>query len=283
MKFLFKTNAATYYLSILFAVPVARSITEIYLKNFDLIIPVYPLAFFISFSFLFAVRFLNWIKVDFTSTKIRFKYSIYITSMSFVASLLLLLALNPSLNFKGSVLLIYTLFILLFFVLLDIAIRFLFFRQKTNEAPLNIKVQASYVAILTFFILLISFAVLVNSNKSKTSIQNSKLLIKEIFSCKTNSHRIQVIEHKPGFFTYLSWNLSNDSSAPDLKLVSNEVVSEGSQLCKVYYYNFRNGDYLYKVGGEGGCGDDNPDNYEPWVYVFKNSMEVSSKICRLIK
>lgn len=283
MKFLFKINAATYYLSILFAVPTARSITEIYLNNFELIIPVYPLAFFVSFSFLLAVRFLNWMRVDFTSARIRFKYSIYITSMTFVLSVILLLASNPSLNFKGSVLLFYTLFILLIFVLLDIAIRLLFFRQKINEAPLKIKVQTSCVAILIFLVLLFSFVVILNFNKSKTSLQNSRSVKKEIFSCKTNSHRIQLIEHKPGSFTYMSWSLSNGSSVPDLKLVTNEVESEGSQLCKVYYYNFRNGDYLYKVGGDGGCGDDNPDNYEPWIYVFKKSMKISSKICRLIK
>lgn len=74
------------------------------------------------------------------------------------------------------------------------------------------------------------------------------------FLCQTKAHRIIINTMTDGTLRYRSWNKPRPlTDEPDLELVKGEGSFEGTQVCAIPIYTFKNGKTVYKVYGGTGC------------------------------
>jgi hypothetical protein len=74
------------------------------------------------------------------------------------------------------------------------------------------------------------------------------------FVCQTQTHRI-IVETLPGeTLRYRSWNKPQFvTGSPDLEITRGEGTFEGTNVCAVPVYTFKNGTTVYRVDGGLGC------------------------------
>jgi hypothetical protein len=74
------------------------------------------------------------------------------------------------------------------------------------------------------------------------------------FVCRTHTHRIAVDILASGTLRYRSWNKPRSVvGPPDLEILKGDVTFEGTNVCAVPIYTFRNSNAEYKVEGGLGC------------------------------
>lgn len=80
------------------------------------------------------------------------------------------------------------------------------------------------------------------------------------YVCQTPTHRIVVETLTSGILRYRSWNKPRFvAGPPDLEILGGEGTVEGTDLCAVSVYTFKNGAAVYRVDGALGCfGDSEP-------------------------
>lgn len=115
-----------------------------------------------------------------------------------------------------------------------------------------------------------------NSSNESSRSGNPKIVL----SCKTKSYHIKISDTGNSRYLFQAWSIRGRSVAPSLKLVSSDRKYEGSGVCTTVYYKFRNGAYLYSIGGEGGCGGDSQEDFMPWLQIKKEDKIILEEICR---
>lgn len=80
------------------------------------------------------------------------------------------------------------------------------------------------------------------------------------YVCQTQSHRIVIDTVQGGDLRYRAWRKPRPiTEAPDISLSSGKQRFEGTNVCAVPIYSFKNGDITYDVGADLGCfSDENP-------------------------
>jgi hypothetical protein len=75
------------------------------------------------------------------------------------------------------------------------------------------------------------------------------------FVCQTQAHRIVVDTRVSGELRYRAWNKPRlVTDAPDLEIAKGDGTFEGTNVCTVPVYTFKNGSAVYRVEGGLGCG-----------------------------
>jgi hypothetical protein len=78
------------------------------------------------------------------------------------------------------------------------------------------------------------------------------------YICQTPTHRIVVDTVPGGVLRYRAWNRPRPvTEAPDLEIAKGEGTFEGTNVCAVPVYTFKNATAAYRVEGALGCGGDN--------------------------
>ena len=90
--------------------------------------------------------------------------------------------------------------------------------------------------------------------------KNQQNIPKINYVCQTQTHRIVVETLADGTLRYRSWNKPRSvTEAPDLEIAKGDSTFEGTQVCAVPIYTFKNGSNVYRVEGGLGCfGDAEP-------------------------
>ncbi|MGD0801804.1 MAG: hypothetical protein ABR906_10855 [Terracidiphilus sp.] len=80
------------------------------------------------------------------------------------------------------------------------------------------------------------------------------------FICQTQTHRIVIDTVAGGKLRYRAWNKPRSiTEAPDLEIANGDGTVEGTNVCAVPIYTFKNVSAVYKVEGGLGCwGDSEP-------------------------
>jgi hypothetical protein len=77
------------------------------------------------------------------------------------------------------------------------------------------------------------------------------------YVCQTQTHRIVIDSAVGGALRYRSWNRPRPvTEAPDLEIAKGVSSFEGTDLCTVPIYTFRNGTATYTIDGGLGCAGD---------------------------
>jgi hypothetical protein len=94
----------------------------------------------------------------------------------------------------------------------------------------------------------------VNRDSGLTQPANRWDALKIDYVCQTQMHRVVVDTVAGGVLRYRSWNKPRSvTGAPDLELKKGDGSFEGTDLCAVPIYTFKNGSATYKVEGGLGC------------------------------
>ncbi len=103
------------------------------------------------------------------------------------------------------------------------------------------------------------------------------------YLCQTQTHRIAVDTTADGNLRYRSWNRPRAvTEIPDLEISNGVGTFEGTNVCAVAIYTFKNGGAVYKVDAGIGCGsadDGVPKNATGQIEVTLSVKRTSASWC----
>lgn len=277
---------STFVFCIIFSQVYSRHSTAVLLHELSFIIwAFFPIIFFMSWSAINSFRELIWRRIDLKSKNRKVIY----TLCNFLSILLVFImtsVMGGMTSKKDSIgAFLYILTVMAFWSAADFLVSMFLFKKDTNAAEVSPGKKRYYVSsILIFALFNLIFLATVAQSREETRVNKvSVVKIENVFECQTKSHRIRVDSIGDGFYSYKAFSKKSQVSEPSLYLTTKEVDHQGSGVCATIYYVFRNGNYTYNIGGMGGCGSDNPDDYMPYLRISISDKEISSQICRTIE
>jgi hypothetical protein len=103
------------------------------------------------------------------------------------------------------------------------------------------------------------------------------------YVCQTQGHRIVIDTVEGGDLRYRAWKKPRSvTEAPDLSLWSGKQRFDGSDVCAVPIYSFKNGDITYEVGAGTGCYSEAskpPDGATGDLTILRKDQTISHEWC----
>jgi hypothetical protein len=100
------------------------------------------------------------------------------------------------------------------------------------------------------------------------------------YVCQTQTHRVVVDTTADGVLRYRSWNKPRPViEIPDLVISKGKDAFEGTQLCAIPIYTFKNGDTEYQVEGGTGCDPGVPNDATGRLSVTVGDKDATTSFC----